>query len=153
MAKARHEDYCAKEMARGVTRDSNPSLAPWENLPESLRQSNRAFALAVGDVLEHMHASLAPLHGPPSDIHLTIDQLETLATREHDRWMTALIDDAWTYAPAPKDANLRTHPLLVPWNELDEVEREKDRDAIRAIPRMLARVGYSLEIPVSSDAD
>ena len=46
-----------------------------------------------------------------------------------------------------KDPERKTHPLLVTWEELDEPEREKDRDAIRAIPRMLARVGYALDVP------
>jgi hypothetical protein len=81
------------------------------------------------------------------------DELEQLARCEHDRWMRALIADGWTYSSASKDANLKTHPLLVAWEELDEPEREKDRDAIRAIPRMLARVGYSLKIPARSNAN
>ncbi|WP_151083401.1 RyR domain-containing protein [Nocardioides cynanchi] len=151
MAEARHEDYYANEVARGSTRASNRSLVPWRDLPESLRESNRAFARAVGAVLEQLGGTLAPLRGPVLEVSLPDDELELLARNEHDRWMCALTDDNWTYAPAPKDPHLKTHPLLVDWEKLDEPEREKDRDAIRAIPRMLARVGYSLEIPARSD--
>jgi hypothetical protein len=150
MAEARHEDYCANEVARGGTRASNPSLVPWRDLPESLRESNRAFARAVGGILEQVGASLAPLGGASVGMPLPDKELEQLARNEHERWMRDLFDDGWTFSSAPKDSNLKTHPLLVPWEQLDEPEREKDRDAIRAIPRMLARVGYSLEIP--SDA-
>jgi hypothetical protein len=56
------------------------------------------------------------------------------------------------YSSNPKNPHLRTHPLLVAWEQLDEPEREKDRDAIRVIPRMLARVGYSIEIRAPSEA-
>ena len=54
-----------------------------------------------------------------------------------------------TVGPTPKVPRIplpRLHPLLVPWEEISEEEREKDRDAIRAIPRMLARVGYELAV-------
>jgi hypothetical protein len=150
MAEARHEDYCANELARGATRAANPSLVPWRDLPESLRESNRAFARAVGGILEQVGARLAPLRGPSVGMSIPEDKLEHLSMNEHDRWMHDLLDDGWTYSSTPKDPHLKTHPLLVAWEQLDEPEREKDRDAIRAIPRMLARVGYSLEIP--SDA-
>jgi hypothetical protein len=150
MAEARHEDYCANELARGTTRAANPSLVPWRDLPESLRESNRAFARAVGGILEQVGARLAPLRGPSVGMSIPEDKLEHLSMNEHDRWMQDLLDDGWTYSSTPKDPHLKTHPLLVAWEQLDEPEREKDRDAIRAIPRMLARVGYSLEIP--SDA-
>ena len=76
------------------------------------------------------------------------ERMETLARQEHDRWMNDLIRDGWTYSAGVKDPTRKTHPLLVTWEELDEPEREKDRDSIRAIPRMLARVGYALDVPV-----
>lgn len=146
MARARHEDYCANERSRGVTRDANPSLVAWEDLPESLRDSNRRFAVAVGGILGKTGARLAPLVGPldPHAAFLDGEELEALARGEHERWMADLRRDGWEFAPPPKDAVRRTHPLLVPWRDLDEPEREKDRDAMRAIPRMLARVGYAL---------
>ena len=51
MAMARHEDYCAAERLRGITSRDNPSLVSWDDLPESLKDSNRRFAVAVGSVL------------------------------------------------------------------------------------------------------
>ena len=60
---------------------------------------------------------------------------------EHERWMESLLSDGWIYSLGSKDAQRKTHPLLVDWAQLDEAEKEKDRDAIRAIPAMLARAG------------
>ena len=51
MARARHEDYCANERSRGITLEGNASLVHWGELPESLRDSNRRFAVSVGRVL------------------------------------------------------------------------------------------------------
>ena len=148
MARARHEDYCANEQARGVTPRENASLVSWDELPESLRDSNRRFAVAVGGVLGRLGVRLTPLTGPVDARTVLSDgeHLEVLARDEHDRWMSDLRRDGWEFATGPKDPVRKTHPLLVRWEELDEAEREKDRDAIRAIPRMLARVGYALEI-------
>ena len=72
--------------------------------------------------------------------------MEALARQEHDRWIDDLVRDGWTYSSGTKDPGHKTHPLLIGWDDLDEPEREKDRDAIRAIPRMLARVGYALDV-------
>ena len=152
MAAARHEDYCASERLRGITSRDNPSLVAWDALPESLKDSNRRFAVAVGSVLGELGAGLVPLSGPldPAGVPVDAERLETLAQQEHDRWMDDLVRDGWTYSPGVKDPEKRTHPLLVPWEDLDEPEREKDRDSIRAIPRMLARVGYALDVPATA---
>ena len=34
----------------------------------------------------------------------------------------------------------------MPWDRLDEQAREKDRDAFRALPALLARVGYEVVV-------
>lgn len=152
MAVARHEDYCASERLRGITSRDNPSSVAWDELPESLKDSNRRFAVAVGSVLGDLGAGLVPLERPLGTATMPLDlvQMEALARQEHDRWMEDLVRDGWTFAPGPKDAQRKTHPLLVSWEELDDPEREKDWDSIRAIPRMLARVGYALDVPLAT---
>lgn len=148
MAWARHEDYVAQQRQHGETVETNPSLRPWAELPESLRRSNRAFAASVADYLAQVGASLVPLgEATTYDAALVSDDaLEDLARQEHDRWADALAADGWTYGQGPKDPVARTHPLLVPWEDLAEAERQKDRDGILAIPRMLARVGYAVRL-------
>lgn len=150
MARARHDIYCANEAARGETAERNPSMRPWAELPESLRESNRHFARSVARILEEAGGDLVPMQGDeawPGANPLGADLLERLARDEHDRWAEDLRRDGWRWSPAPKDPEARTHPLLVDWEELDEVEREKDRDSVRAIPAMLALLGLRLEAP------
>lgn len=147
MARAKHDDYLDLERAKGLTFVDNQSLVSWDDLPESLRDSNRRFAASVAETLGVIGASLEPLQGGDGlELPLTSADLEQLAIKEHDRWVADLRRDGWTYASGPKDPGARTHPLLVPWDDLSEEEREKDRDAVRAIPRMLARVGYELVV-------
>jgi hypothetical protein len=49
--------------------------------------------------------------------------------------------DGWRRTDGPKDPASLRHPLLVPWEELPESERDKDREPVREIPEMLARAG------------
>lgn len=153
MARARHEDYVTQELAMGNTTAENPSMVSWEDLPESLKESNRRFAESVGETLHRLGATLAPLHdGEPGRlIWSDTASIEPLAVAEHDRWKEDLVADGWMYSSGPKDPGRKTHPLLVPWDRLTEAEKEKDRDAIRAIPRMLARAGFAIDFPDASN--
>jgi hypothetical protein len=149
MARARHEAYVATETRLGHSVGTNASLVPWEELPHSLKESNRRFAESVSKIVGQLGAQLAPLTGAVTDLELPLprDVLDALAREEHERWMSALVADGWRPTPGVKDPVERVHPLLVPWEELPESEQEKDRDSFRAIPRMLARVGYRLVLP------
>ena len=152
MARARHEDYVTQELAAGSTVADNPSMVAWEELPESLKESNRRFAESVGATLNRLGASMVPLDDgdPGSLVWSHTASIEQLAVEEHDRWQDDLLADGWKYSPGPKDPDRKTHPLLVPWEKLKEAEKEKDRDAIRAIPRMLARAGFAIDFPERS---
>ncbi len=149
MARARHEDYLRRERARGITEGDNPSLVEWERLPDSLKESNRRFAESVAEVLAEIDGTLVPLTGPASDDDLPVGpaMLERLARGEHERWMAALQRDGWRPTTGAKDAQRKLHPLLVPWEDLADAEQEKDRDAFRALPHMLAGVGYAIVLP------
>ena len=154
MARVRHEEYVTRERSRGVTVRDNPSLVSWEDLPDSLKESNRRFADSIGEVLHALGGSLVPLkHLEPDQPFRDGPVLERLAVAEHERWIASLRRDGWVYGSGPKNSARKRHPLLVEWSDLSEPEREKDRDAVRAIPRMLARVGFAIEIPDASALD
>lgn len=147
LARAKHDQYVRDELERGRTPAENPSMVPWHELDESLRQSNRRFAQAVGEKLRS--AGIAVLPAPLADPSnpgepLPEAQVEELAVDEHDRWCADLRADGWTRTDGPKDPERRRHPSLVPWEELSEDERDKDREPIRALPEMLAHAGFEL---------
>lgn len=41
----------------------------------------------------------------------------------------------------------------MPWEELDEAERDKDRDPFRALPVLLGKVGYEIAPPGPRDVE
>jgi Trk K+ transport system NAD-binding subunit len=151
MARARHEQYVAGEVRRGVMPSQNPSLVPWDDLAENLKEQNRRFAEGVGRVLSDIGAAVEPLMGPaPYDLPISGELLERLAREEHSRWVKSLQEDGWKPTAGPKHAEKKEHPLLVPWEELSDAERAKDRDAFTALPEMLARIGYTITLPKTS---
>jgi hypothetical protein len=148
IARARHEQYVRRALERGETVAANHSLVAWDNLQPSLQASNRRFAQAVGNVIADLHATIRPLAGPVADgdLELADESLERLARFEHERWMRDLERDGWTVTQGNKDPSKKLHPLLVPWDDLPDHEKAKDRDAIRALPQMLSLVGYELVV-------
>ena len=145
IARAKHDEYVRAERARGTSPAYNPSMVPWDELPESLRDSNRRFADGIGRKLEATGCALVPaplaVDGRGPGFAFTAEEVEDLARGEHDRWTADLVRDGWRPTTGPKDPAARLHPLLVPWEELPESERDKDREPIREIPAMLARAG------------
>jgi hypothetical protein len=99
-----------------------------------------------------------PFHFPAAD-------REQLAQLEHERWLQTMLASGWRYGHT-FDSHERLHPHLLPWqplsegasgqhagesnrqaSELDQLpatEKEKGRERIDGIPRILARVGYTL---------
>jgi hypothetical protein len=89
--------------------------------------------------------------------------LEELAEQEHERWIRAKLQAGWRWAEQT-DKHHKRHRDLVPWHtlsdaerarrytpaeaigpgELPEAEKDKDRALVRAIPHLLAEVGYTI---------
>jgi len=130
MAETAHRAYVAAAMARGETPETNRSMVPWDELPEDLRAANRA---QVEDVPAKLAAIGCELGATSEDFTFTDEEIEMLARREHDRWMAERMYRGWTYGPY-RDDQRKCHDRLVPWAELTEEDREKDRVAVRAIP-------------------
>jgi hypothetical protein len=144
LARAFHDDYVQNEHAKGLTPIENPATVPWEELPEHLRDSNRR-------AVEHIHTKL---NAVGCDIAMTGDwdvkpfeftseELELMAVMEHERWVEEKLSEEWRYGSS-RDDTRKLHPSLVPWSELPEEERDKDRNPVRALPELLARARFQI---------
>jgi hypothetical protein len=145
LARAKHAYYLESERLRGSA-DGNPSCVPWDRLGEGLKESNRLFADGIGEKLANAGYALvpAPLADPDDVVTFSEAEIEELARGEHERWSSDLRREGWRRGET-SDPERRLHPSLVPWAELSEDERDKDREPVRALPRMLALVGFELQ--------
>jgi hypothetical protein len=79
----------------------------------------------------------------PQTFIFTSEEVETLAEMEHERWMHEKITNGWSYGSERNDEK-RIHPSIVPYEQLSESEKEKDRDTVRNIPRILSLIDFQI---------
>ena len=96
--------------------DSQP---PWETAPDWQRQS------AIDGVRFHLSGD----HGPEAS---------------HDNWVYEKVANGWKYG-AVKDPDKKTHPCLVPFNELPAEQRAKDH-LFSAVVREFDALGIAMMI-------
>ena len=96
IAKVAHEVNAAYCASQGDT-----SQKPWDEAPEWQRVS------AVNGVIFHR------------------DHPDALPSHSHDSWLKEKVDDGWVYGPV-KDADKKTHPCIVPYDELPVEQKAKD---------------------------
>ncbi|MFN7056454.1 RyR domain-containing protein [Hyphomonas sp.] len=69
-------------------------------------------------------------------VHHALTHPEESGEAQHAQWLRQKEAGGWRYGPV-KDAAAKTHPLMVPWNALPDVERRKDV-LLQAVVRALA---------------
>ncbi len=144
LAQAFHQGYVIDQLAAGQTPEENKSLVPWHHLPEDLKASNR-------DEADHVRTKLATIgcelvakpYGMVELIAFTDEEVELLSELEHQRYLDERAAAGWTWGPV-RDNEKRTNPSLVPWEELSEDFKGYNRDAVRRIPKVLAKADFEI---------
>jgi hypothetical protein len=70
--------------------------------------------------------------------------VEKLAASNHDNWAQGRISDGWTLGSERNDTT-KTHPDLVPYEELSEAEKEYDRRSVIETLKAMLALGYRIE--------
>lgn len=152
MARRLHTIYLA-DVAADASSDQGASAArrPWSDLPETLKNSNRDQATELGRKVAALGMSVAPVGAAPARLVLSEAQVEKLAEMEHERWMSERLRSGVTLGP---ERTATEHPDLIPWRELSEPAREKDRVFMRRIPDLLLAEGLEIVAdPIASSPD
>ncbi|MEV0890441.1 RyR domain-containing protein [Promicromonospora sp. MEB111] len=143
IARSVHHVYLRNQLERGVGWGEVPAMVRWEDLPDDLRASNRGWVVGLPARLSRMGATIAPRDGAP-DVVFDGAELDRLAEAEHELWESVRVAQGWRSGPVRDDA-ARVHPMIgVPWSELPESNREKDRDVVRLLPEILAEFGLEV---------
>ena len=143
-ARAAHRDYVRRRLAAGADPADDPVLAAWGDLPEDLRESNRAQVADIPAKLDAIGYEFAPTDDWDADLfRFTPEQVERLSRMEHERYVAERLRAGYRYGPV-RDPAAKRSPHLVPWEQLSESVRDLDRDAVRLIPSILAAAGYAI---------
>lgn len=141
LAASVHEVFLESQRADQV---GSPSAAvPYDQLPDHLKEQNRENVRDMAVKLALVGYSIAPAQDDEQPLILSDPFLEQLARREHERWMEVMLADGWRYGPETNRVRKR-HSSLVPWEELPDSEKRKDRELVRQMPRILATAGFAI---------
>jgi hypothetical protein len=139
LAEAVHEDYLAQ---RSPDAPATSLARPWEELTDEQRDDSRTRVDGIIEQLASVGCELVPLRrwGAPQ-VELTDDEIDAIASQEHERWRAARTAEGWTHGET-KDEAAKTNPLLVPWAEVPEADRRWNLRSAENLLPMLARNGF-----------
>ena len=86
----------------------------------------------------------APLDTRDIELPKELDKLiEEMARNVHDVWAQGRIAEGWTYGEQ-RDDKRKTHPCLMPYEELPDAEREYDRQTAVQTLKLILKLGFKI---------
>lgn len=76
----------------------------------------------------------------PKDLEMLVEQM---SKNVHEVWAETRIKQGWTYGEQRND-DLKTHPCLVPYEELPECEKEYDRNTSIETLKLIMKLGFKI---------
>jgi hypothetical protein len=93
-----------------------------------------------------MKKNYVPKPMDTSDVQLPVelDELvEMIAKNVHEVWAQNRMEEGWIYGEQRNDA-FKTHPCLIPYEELPEIEKAYDRDTAFGTLRLISKLGFKI---------
>ena len=142
IARAIHENY-RQDRANHI-RQHEPSITEWDKLLDSLKDSNRQQADHILEKLWRVGCAVHKVGNRSAvSIIFTSSEIEIMAEMEHERWNAERLFNGWRLGKK-KDATRKVTPYLVSWSALPDEAKEWDRQPVRNIPQLLAKVGLEV---------
>ena len=114
----------------------------FSDLPDDLKYSNMRQAQSIFERLERVGYTMRASGGADALAQLPDELVEVMARLEHDDWVAERKASGWRLGS--RDAEKKTTPYLVAYDELPEDVKELDRDAVRNIPALADRIGMAV---------
>lgn len=116
------------EMDENPEPASNPAPAEYvERVGRVCHEANRAYCVGIGDTSQ-VSWDEAPdwqKNSALSGVEKILRGEITSPAQAHESWLKQKTDDGWVYGEL-KDADLKTHPCIRPYDELPADQKVKD---------------------------
>ena len=76
----------------------------------------------------------------PEELKMLVEQM---SKNVHEVWAETRIQQGWTYGEQRND-ELKTHPCLVPYEELPDSEKEYDRNTSIGTLKLIMKLGFGI---------
>lgn len=77
----------------------------------------------------------------PEELTLLVEEM---AKNVHEVWAESRIKEGWSYGSS-RDDKEKTHPCLVPYEELPDNEKAYDRDTAIGTLKLIMKLGFCIE--------
>lgn len=85
-----------------------------------------------------------PIDTTDVELPTELEQLvEEMSKNVHEVWAETRIKQGWKYGEQRND-ELRTHPCLVPYEDLPEEEKEYDRNTSIGTLKLIMKLGFKI---------
>lgn len=142
IAREIHEKY--RDTFNGKKEASDPAMQPWDKLPEELKLSNLGQADHILEKLRTINCDFIPVTDRKiQPFSFSPEEIEHLSELEHERFVDEKAHQGWVQGET-RDNSKKIRTDMVPWDELPEEVKEFDRNAVKAIPELLAKAGLEI---------
>lgn len=123
----------------------------YDELVEEIKEDNRAAARRIQDILATVNLKIEKItKSNRLDLkeenkiiqHISFHN-ELLSALEHNGWWMQRIRTGWKFSEK-RNNKRKLHNRLIPYSDLPNSEKEKDRQAIKDYPGNLKSVGYQI---------
>ena len=149
-----HEFF--REQSRREGWSMSPNFdKPFDDLAPEAKADNRAAAARIPRVLELIGLFVVPEKSPgviSGQRYAAIRERheDLLAEAEHDGWMEFRKLNGWKHGAQRDDAQ-KISPAMVPYDQLTDQDKRKDRNNIAKYPEMLSGSGYAIATKPQQD--
>jgi len=98
-----------------------------EKIAKVAHEVNKAYCESIGDHSQNSweYCSDEIKSSAIDGVKYHLENLDSKPSSSHENWMKFKLENGWTYGEV-KDESLKTHPCLVPYDELPKEQRTKD---------------------------
>jgi RyR domain len=109
-----------------------------EKIARVYHEANRGWCEANGDHSQRIweDAEAWQREASVDGVKFALEHPDASDSAHHDFWMKLKLSQGWRYGPV-KDATAKTHPWLIPFDQLPFEQQAKDR-LLRAIVKALS---------------
>ncbi len=150
LARQLHEEYLnSKRNKDGTLPVGDDAVKKWDELPETLKDSNRLLADHLGTKKRIFERLGVDTTNPKFLDGLSADIREQVAAAEHRRWLSEKLLSGWKRGDS-KNTNLRINTQIKPWEELSDDEKSYNLGAmINGLPEQWQKQ-ENLKQPISA---
>ena len=123
-----------------------------ELIAKACHEANRAYCKSIGDDSQ-VSWDDAPdwqKQSAVAGVEYAIANPDVTPEQMHESWMKVKADDGWVYGET-KDADKKTHPCFVPYDQLPEDQKQKDH-IFRTIVFSVLKRATQVETPETAQA-